>query len=163
VVGLGYGDIFAPTLILFITIGIYMRLYTFVNHYLSPIQHGIQTAHVVAEMFIKYGRYTNSNQYQLYRDWADNHKTIIVCNGGFASNIQTIVETFETQDIYPFAHFHEGVNELNGALTAVGIVVPEFIYSVAKDIDHNLPYECYSKLKKCDVNIARVISRHKLS
>jgi len=27
-----------------------MRLYTFVNYYLSSIQQGIQTAHIVSEM-----------------------------------------------------------------------------------------------------------------
>ena len=68
-----------------------MRAYFFTNRYLSSIQHGIQTAHCVAELFVKYNHEVFSNTVQdgqLY-SWAENDKTIIVLNGGSNEDLIT--------------------------------------------------------------------------
>ncbi len=129
-----------------------MRLYTFVNYYLSPIQHGIQTAHVVSELSVKYYN-PSSHHYMLY-DWAKNHKTIIVLNGGNQANLQEILLFLSDPDNqYPYTHFCEDEQSLNNALTCVGIVIPEYVYEAASeirslnwDIDNVLTFEESTKL-----------------
>ena len=47
------------------------RLYSFVNGlYMSPIQHGIQTAHLVGEMAVK--------NTMIFQEWAQYDKTHMV-------------------------------------------------------------------------------------
>lgn len=107
-----------------------MRAYFFGNMYLSSIQQGIQAAHVTAELFMK----PHSEQGNIYLlDWANNHKTMILLNAGYSEEIRRLVEFFDTTDNpYPWASFNEGQDALDGALTCVGIVVPERIYRFAE-------------------------------
>lgn len=110
-----------------------MRAYFFGNMYLSSIQQGIQAAHVTHEMFLKYdnlaaGSFATTELY----DWAHNHKTMILLNGGYSENLRALTEFFSNpMNDYPFADFHEGQDALDGALTCVGIVLPEKIYVAA--------------------------------
>lgn len=125
-----------------------MRLYSITNMYTSGIHAGIQTAHLVHEMFTEYSdvevdstRYiypeenvildTWANRYILNK-WAKHHKTIIVLNGGYHSNLKRVYEEIEfiAQKLnLPYGRFHESKEALNGALTAVGVIVPEHIYN----------------------------------
>lgn len=118
-----------------------MRLYTFTNMYLSSIQNGIQSAHIVSELF---SVYKHSSMMKLLMDWANNHKTIIVCNGGQQDNLEALYNKFdsicydESHDFsLPYAKFYEEDKALNGALTAVGILLPEFIYNYSPPVDFN--------------------------
>lgn len=107
-----------------------LRLYTFTNVYISSIQKGIQTAHVVSDMYTKY-----SNESGYFNAWASDHKTIIVLNGGnqeMLSNTFMQMKAFGFRYNYPFVSFHEDEQSLNGALTAIGIVLPEEIYDLKK-------------------------------
>lgn len=105
-----------------------MRLYTFCNLYISPIQCGIQTAHVVHDLFVKYYDSVGEERGTLY-NWAEDHKTIIVCNAGYSSELRSLIDLFHNKaNPYPWADFREGENALDGALTCVGIVLPEKIY-----------------------------------
>ncbi len=114
-----------------------MRLYTFSNMYLSPLQVGLQGAHVLSEMVVKYDtpieepycEYKRSEMYQ----WMRNHKTIIMLNGGYSSALEDLVTTFSSDqnEFFPWAKFNESHDALNGALTCVGIVLPEMIYEGA--------------------------------
>lgn len=107
-----------------------MRAYFFGNMYLSSIQQGIQAAHVTAELFMK-SHSEEGNMYLL--DWANNHKTMILLNAGYSEEIRRLIEFFDTADNpYPWASFNEGQDALDGALTCVGIVVPEKIYRFAE-------------------------------
>lgn len=110
-----------------------MRTYTFSMFYLASIQAGIQSLHVVAEMFIKY-RMPNgvdikgSHADQLYT-WATDHKTVVLLNGGDAEALNDM-RTFlhEPDNPYPHAFFEESLGAMNGCLTSVGIVLPERMY-----------------------------------
>jgi len=104
-----------------------MRLYTFVNMYLSHIQKGIQTAHVVHELF---NEWVGNPQELLLHEWSTRHKTIIVLNGSDCESLSEFYNFLQTSDThFPFAKFCEDEASLGGALTCVGIVLPERIYN----------------------------------
>lgn len=106
------------------------RLYSITNMYTSGIHAGIQTAHALHEMYSDYSSHDN-----MLSDWADNHKTIIVLNGGYQSNLEKIHKLFGKLDEnygLPISKFHEEKDALNGALTAVAIILPDCFYSLLK-------------------------------
>lgn len=117
------------------------RLYSFVaHHYLSPLQCGLQTAHIVSEM----SRDANS----IYTDWAENDKTIIICGAG---NHAGVMETFKqlrahnnalsyTDDWLPLALFLEDEQSMNRMATACGIIVPDRYYNAV----WNSEQRCYT-------------------
>lgn len=128
-----------------------MRLYTFTNMYLSDIQKGIQSAHLVHEimneahdncMTIASDSDLTTQEIHfdkkalMVKEWAEEHKTMIVCNGGNSANLNAIGELFSnTQNPYPFAWFNEDEESLNGAITCVGIVLPEELYDCVRRAD----------------------------
>jgi len=122
-------------------------LYTFINMYLSPIQAGIQSAHILGELHNKadfntivtrsdesYGNECNvvyTKRSLMTKDYSQNHKTIVVCSGGNAANIREYIKFFDSpENLYPWIHFNEDQDSLDGALTGVGIILPEEIYEV---------------------------------
>ena len=116
-----------------------MRAYFFGNMYLSSIQQGIQAAHVTHELFTKYekdndGYLPTMAGIHLYA-WAKQHKTMILLNGGYADTLRTLIARFDSpENPYPWTFFNEGQDSLDGALTSVGIVLPEKIYELASAI-----------------------------
>lgn len=137
-----------------------MRAYFFGNMYISQIQHGIQAKHVGDEMVLKYfpiptiddvGHeqcWQPSPQAGMLGDWMQNHKTVILLNGGFGENIEELESFFEgTLDAqgvtrlsevydgayspYPFAIFCESDEALGGAATSFGVILPPKIYEGA--------------------------------
>lgn len=110
-----------------------MRAYFFGNMYLSSIQQGIQAAHCVSEIFANNDhKYTNEKKSYLI-DWVKNHKTMILLNGGFSSNLIELLDFFnDDNNPYPFGSFCEELDALNGALTCVGIILPEKIYETSR-------------------------------
>ena len=85
-----------------------LRAYFFANMYLPSIHAGVQSQHTTAEMFIKYCVTANEDtlvkEENLLIDWATNHKTTIVLNGGMSGSLQELVTLFESEDNpYPWA------------------------------------------------------------
>lgn len=111
-----------------------MRAYFFGNMYLSSIQQGIQSAHVVAEMANKYRR--PSRMRSVFFEWADKYKTMILLNGGYASELIRLENLFKRGD-YPWASFREEKDALNESITSVGIILPERLYEAAKQKREN--------------------------
>lgn len=117
-----------------------LRLYTFVNYYLRSIQQGIQTAHVVSNLFMKYGMVNT-----LLHDWAMDDKTIIVLNGGNNDGVKSIMSTFTEHAPglkLPFECFYEDDQSLGGIMTSVGIVLPEVMYLAQKVRYTPTGFEC---------------------
>lgn len=114
-----------------------MRCYHLANFYLPGIHAGIQSAHVQHELAIKYLQDDDADESQaeMYKEWAFNYKTIIVLNGGWQASLQEWVQ-FLSSNEHPFAwaHFHEEQDALNGALTNVGVVLPQHIYGVSREL-----------------------------
>ena len=93
------------------------------NGYISPLQHGLQAAHVVTRMFIKYDR--DFEEKQMIFEWGDS-PTKWLLDGGYQERLEEVYAILQilSDKIYlPYAKFHEEVPALNGALTSVGFVV----------------------------------------
>ena len=107
-----------------------MRCYHLSNMYLSSIQAGLQSAHSQMELFVKYSGGTPKGV-QLY-EWALNHKTMIILNGGFLSTMKEVLEFLDSEDNpYPWSVFYESEEAMGGMLTNIAIVLPEKIYETA--------------------------------
>jgi hypothetical protein len=158
------------------------RFYSFVNMYLSPMQKGIQTAHAVSEMFSYYEVLSGlpSEELLSYSDWAREDKTVIVLDGGNQNGLfalyDDLVDIIKNHKVnIPVIKFHEDVQSLNGALTAVGILLPKEIYSLNSEIISTLtkdyhpteqflasPEGSYSQ-DRAKFEIAKRIFRYKLA
>lgn len=128
-----------------------MRFYSWVVMYLEGIHAGIQTAHVQGAIHSKYrslvqdeiqevvhgrrGDIWTSKNYQklkLFEEWESEFLVTQVYNGGYSDSLY---RRFNDLSVYaehfnlPYAKFHESKEALDGALTAVGIIVPEHLYS----------------------------------
>jgi len=109
-----------------------LRLYTFTNFMLNTISQGIQPAHVVGDLGIKY-RFDNSSEGERYWDWATNHKTLISLNGGnYAMIVEKYNQLTELVDMVaiplPVCPFFEDEATLGGLMTSVGVILPEEIF-----------------------------------
>jgi hypothetical protein len=98
--------------------------------YLTSIQHGIQTAHVVSELYRKY-EYSLNICHSLFimnhlKEWTELDKTIIVLNGGDTYTLEQDFTIFEKQR-FPFVSFNEP--GIGNAVTAIGIIVPARVYN----------------------------------
>lgn len=137
-----------------------LRAYFFQNMYLQGIHAGIQSQHTTAEMFVKYldgkvkslSKCPQDTQYhnnvKVLYDWANNHKTTIVLNGGMQGDLEEAIKVFDTEDNpYPWAFFKESEYALGGALTNVGIILPEKIYNAPNPFSDIPLFEEY-----CDLN-----------
>lgn len=136
------------------------RAYFFGNFYLSSIQQGIQSAHCLAEMFVKYpyeGNHLNDSIWpcEILYNWATNHKTMICLNGGESRNLQMIYDdicTFGDKLELPVAKFHED-ESLNKTLTCVGIIVPDSIYDLTLP-NNEVPFESFQEFEEMQLNMS---------
>lgn len=113
-----------------------LRLYSFVNFYLSSIQQGIQTGHAAVRLVRKYAQpgYVKS-VVDMANEWADRHETFIILNGGDYENICKIRDLiYSSADVFPFCEFYESRSALNSMLTSIAIVLPETIFNVRPEV-----------------------------
>ena len=92
---------------------------------MSQLQLGLQTAHCVAEMALQ--------KNEMFEIWAKMHKTIVILNGGNCESLKNLREyLIHPMNLFPYASFEEDEASLNGAITSVGIILPEGIYEAAR-------------------------------
>jgi len=108
-----------------------LRMYGLVPYNLSPIQQGIQFGHAVVEYGLTYSDTDD------YRDWAKNHKTFIILNGGttnsrvdlvtrrYAGTLNQHLEELNRMGIQT-ASFYEP--DLGDQLTAVVFLVDDRVF-----------------------------------
>lgn len=101
------------------------RLYSLCNFYLSSIQQGIQTAHVVSELSMQ--------AHPLYQHWASLDKTIIVLNGGMTEHLKQAYQLLLDEGVarkYPLAAFYEehAAFGADGVMTCFGVIMPNTLY-----------------------------------
>ncbi len=114
-----------------------MRFYSFTNLYTSGIHAGIQTAHAVHEMMWKYGARDDDKAATL-REWAEQHKTIIVKQAGYHASLNLLYDELKEPAAWlalPVIRWCESKEALNGATTAIGIVIPQSVYSLRPERD----------------------------
>ncbi|AVH84971.1 hypothetical protein RsoM2USA_42 [Ralstonia phage RsoM2USA] len=126
------------------------RFYALTNLYISDIQRGIQTAHAVSEMLVKYRQRDRigpnyDEARRVYLEWAEKDKTIIVLQGGPSGALDEAhdqIKKLSHKLTLPFVKFYEDEHSLNGALTAVGVIVPDYVYDYYTfNLEDELPYE----------------------
>lgn len=123
-----------------------LRAYFFQNMYLQGIHAGIQSQHTTGEMFVKYnpnhldietdcvGNCPKLGPTEMLYEWANEHKTTIVLNGGYAENLYRLVGVLaDINNPYPWAYFKESKEALGGVLTNVGIILPQKIFNFSKE------------------------------
>lgn len=112
------------------------RFYGFGNYYLSSLQQGLQAGHVIGEMFANHE--VGSDKFNQAMEWAKNHKTMVLLKGGNSKDLAEIYDFFKEQEAhgmpYTYSKFHEDEQSLGGALTYVGIVLPNDVYDVAAQL-----------------------------
>ena len=120
------------------------RLYSFVNYYLSPIQHGIQTGHCAVDLIMKYARDNtglNLNLCHAVNEWAIKDKTFVVLNGG---NNAQLIQINDAMKKSQFAHctFYEDDQSLSGIMTCCAVLLPREVYAstLFTHIDDNTRY-----------------------
>lgn len=130
------------------------RFYGFGNYYLSSLQQGLQSAHCIADMFVKYNK--KKAKKEIIYDWAENHKTMVLLNGGNSLVLEQTHQFLEELKgvgmNLPYQLFYEDEQSLNGALTYVGIVVSSEIYELAATFRANASKVEKKKVKVVEVN-----------
>jgi len=143
-----------------------MRAYFFTNMYLSSIQQGIQPLHCVVDMMRSPWP---SHVAEVLHDWADNHKTVICLNAGPAGHIlelYNILKNLGQALDLPYGHFCEDEYSLGGTMTTCGIIVPQPIYDVAKEIRRQDPTYCggfVNMFSDNEIKLANLINEYGLS
>jgi len=133
-----------------------LRLYSFVNFYLSDLQRGLQTAHLVGELNNKY-EFSSAGAAPTLSKWQREHKTIIILNGGNCATIRDTLDVLREHNAgFPFSMFTEDEQSLNNALTCVGIVFPEFTRDEANGAGFYKNLQPFAEVMK-------LISSHKLA
>lgn len=110
-----------------------LRLYSFVNFYLSSIQQGVQTGHAAVDLVRKYSAPKGTpsqlgKNCDMVSEWADNHKTFIILNGGNNEMLLNAKEIVKASGL-PWVTFSEDEQSLGGILTTVAVVVPEMYFA----------------------------------
>ena len=116
-----------------------LRMYGLTNYQLTGIQKGIQFLHGVVEYSQMVNR-VGGEVLNIYNDWANNHKTVILLNGGTTNHrsgdnglpfgsLNNHVLTLDENRI-DFATFNEP--DLGDQLTAVVFIVDERVFDRKK-------------------------------
>ena len=104
------------------------KLYVWVNSKISPLQKGIQAAHVIPELVNVYMLDLSSDESsrEEFINWVRQGKVIVVLEGGTHYDLSSLYDMFTSMpddDHYPFEQFCE--SDLKYSVTAVGIVLDE--------------------------------------
>jgi len=113
-----------------------LRMYGLVPYNISPIQCGIQYGHAV----IEYGLlFFNDKDYQ---NWAKNHKTFIILNGGtsnhsinryhegeFVGSMELHLKTLQENKIKVASFFEPNLNDM---LSGICFLVDERVFNIIK-------------------------------
>lgn len=110
-----------------------LRMYFLVPYNISEIQKGIQAGHAAVEYALKFG---NTN---LFKEFAKNHKTWIILNGGTTNNsfdnpgtlqeVRDVLFRYNSDSLEEinFSFFKEP--DLNDALSAICFIADERVFN----------------------------------
>lgn len=139
------------------------KLYSFTHSYLSDIQKGIQTAHLVSELYLKYlaGKdlrrsFDSEDVVAKVDNWMKSpNPTIVAYKAGNSGSLRNIFGFLKDNFDYPFVEFTEGEDSLNNSITAVGIILP---WQFSSEFRDNLVFQ--NKLDtKWDRDMVQLLNR----
>lgn len=111
------------------------RLYAFSHSWLSGVQKGIQTTHAVTNLLR--GGYKNRRD---VKQWADEDMTLIQLDGGNCRRLDEIQDLILDTTNFSSSCFYEDEESLNGAMTSVVVVLPDWFYECTlEDYKYKLP------------------------
>lgn len=105
------------------------KAFVFVHTALSPIQNHVQRSHALVELFVKYRNRKDElgeAATEVLNEWARDHKTIVIRDGGISKNMHTILEILQIVCPVvssPYAFFSESNDFMEGLLTSVAFVL----------------------------------------
>lgn len=112
-----------------------LRMYGLTSYQLTGIQKGIQFLHGVVEYSQMINRVGGASL-DIYNDWANNHKTVILLNGGTTNlsdekpgTLNQHLQTLKDNGIF-CAEFHEP--DLGSQLTGIVFLVDERVFNRTK-------------------------------
>ena len=108
------------------------KFFSFVLSPISTQQKGVQTTHCAVELVKKYK--SNTPQGRMVARWAHEDKTVIMLEGGALGELKNILAVVE-KNRFPYAFFRESEDFLGGLLTAVGVILPEIVYTAIEKKD----------------------------
>ena len=143
-----------------------MRYYGFGNYYLSPLQQGLQAMHGGCDMSVQ--EQIGSKLHNEYVDWAKNHKTVVLLNGGNQASLNELHEfLLDLQQkgyAYPVVKFNEDEQSLGMALTHVGVIVPEKVYQLSGELPKgNTSLLTQNEYKHYEVALAIKLGQYRLA
>ena len=104
-----------------------LRGYVFVNSRMSDVDRAVQSTHAGVEL------YHQNRDDSLCVTWANDHKTLILLDGGGHGSMLNAYEQFSQlckKLQLPHAKFVEDFDTMNCMFTAFGGVVPSSIYDM---------------------------------
>jgi len=147
-----------------------LRLYSLVMYNISGIQSGIQAKHSGIELVLKH--YKNNTLEGDFLEWAENHKTVILKNGGTSNNGKESYYGYGARkgsmELHLEALLENGVDavafyepDLNYSMSSIDFVVDHRVYrkdrfpdyesgikdDVINDIIKNKDFELYKELR----------------
>lgn len=118
-----------------------LRAYVFVHSALHGLQKGIQGGHALLDMAVRYRDWKGEKAIgEQFWAWMTDHKTVVFCDGGFTDGIRNWHDfIFHRHHQYPRSFFREDGATLGGLMTAVAIVLPDYIYEAASSLRKGEP------------------------
>jgi hypothetical protein len=86
-------------------------------------------------------------QREMLVEWSENHKTMIVLNGGMTEHMEPMLPLIEATGLAWTTFYEPGIGN---ALTCIGIVVPERLYNA--DLEQECRHDWYSKMFGTETN-----------
>jgi len=101
-----------------------MSRLVFFNHAIMPsINQGIQSGHAAVELLLKYNQTDYPEQNKLVQEWAWQHKTFVLLNGGMTSDLHHIKRLLKESTNLPWAEFREP--DYGNMVTSLAVLVPD--------------------------------------
>lgn len=105
------------------------RMYVLAEKHLSPLDKGIQSAHAITEYYNIVSQ-ENKEDFEKYKRWALEDKTIVILNGGTVKDLNSIISLMYEKNINNIGIFHE--IDLDNIVTAIAILVDEQVWNLEK-------------------------------
>lgn len=128
------------------------RLYAFSHSWLSGVQKGIQANHATVSLLR--GGFRNRKD---VKKWVDEDLTLIQLDGGNCDRLVYITDLIVFSTRFSYACFFEDEESLNGAITSVVVVLPDWFYACTmENYKHNLPqtlWEFFEVVKTAEKSV----------